>query len=945
MNSRIFSTLVALAVVNIAGAQMLPHDEAIRVGHLDNGLTYYIRHNDQTPGQADFYIAQRVGSILEEPDQRGLAHFLEHMAFNGSEHFPDGNDGPRSIRSWCERNGIKFGADLNASTAVERTLYNVSNAPIARNGVVDTCLLILKDWSNGLLLRDEEIEAERGVIREEWRTRRSSMAYQRILEDAMPTIYAGTKYADCLPIGSIDVINTFPHDALRRYYTKWYRPDLQALIVVGDVDVDTVEQKILSLFSSVSMPDNAAPRTFYAINDNEEIITYSKSDSEQPTLNMQLFIKRDAAKREDRSTRQAFVDDYLSRLGMFVLRQRLARLTNVANPPVVSCSARDGQFYIADAKDALSISMSLYLDRPHEGVSAVMEVVEKLRRYGLTESEFQHAKMQFNVNLEHRLDNIDKTSNREYVSKIVSHFCDNSHLMSIEQEAALEHELMDNVSMEDVNMALRDIICIDYSGRNQVLLMYGPSKQNGSDYQMPDMVDVQKWIVEAESRDYVNDVVNEPIDRKFMKSLPCKGSIVSRTDFGNGYTEYLLSNGVKVYARPSVLEPNRLTIKMFRAGGQSLYPQADVLSMRMLSRVIVQSGAADFDHFTLERKRAGKALRVTPFFTQEEEGIEGVCAASDFKTWLEVAYLYVTQPRSDKDIFNGIIRRQREMLQNRNVSPSVIFNDSLQEMLYSNPERVGALTLGNIDQVSHDRIMQIYRERFGNMAGMSLIVPGDIRTDDFEELICQYVASLPADNESFESDTVGSNLLAMNTGCRTSLFTYPQATPSALTEVTYHAPIPYNAFNDLRANVLAQIMRAVYTDTVREKQGGTYGVSVKSQGWRTPEDGFALTINFRCDPDKYGDLIAIVDEQLRLMAENGPMETALNNVKEYERKNYERAILTNGWWEYVCYHKIAHQTDLNESYLAHVDALTTDDIRDFCRIILSSGNRLQVTMK
>lgn len=335
---KILSLLFCLGGFMAAGAQTLPLDSCIRKGTLSNGLTYYIRHNAQTPGQADFYIAQRVGSILEEPQQRGLAHFLEHMAFNGTRHFPDGNGGERSVRSWCERNGIKFGADLNAYTSIDQTVYNISNAPVSKAGVADTCLIILHDWAGSLLLKDNEIDQERGVIREEWRTRRSRMASMRMMEDAMPVIYAGSKYADCLPIGHIDVVDTFRYDVLRDYYRRWYRPDLQGIIVVGDINVDEMEAKIKNLFKDDTVPAGAPERTYYGVPDNKEMIVYTQADKEQPTLNLSLFMKRDADPRSQRDTREAFLGGYKSRLAMFILRQRLAQLSHEAQPRVMSAS-------------------------------------------------------------------------------------------------------------------------------------------------------------------------------------------------------------------------------------------------------------------------------------------------------------------------------------------------------------------------------------------------------------------------------------------------------------------------------------------------------------------------------------------------------------------------------------------------------------------------------
>lgn len=925
----------------VMSAQTLPLDSCIRKGKLANGLTYYIRHNDQTPGQADFYIAQRVGSILEQPEQRGLAHFLEHMAFNGTRNFPDGNGGKHSVRNWCERNGIKFGADLNAYTSIDQTVYNISNAPVSKAGVTDTCLTILHDWAGSLLLKDNEIDQERGVIREEWRTRRSRMAAQRMMENAMPVIYAGSKYADCLPIGHIEVVDTFHYDTLRDYYQKWYRPDLQGIIVVGDIDVDQIEAKIRKLFSDNPMPIGAPQRTYYTVPDNKEMIVYTQADNEQPTLNFSLYMKHDAEQRQSRDTREAFLSSYKSRLAMFILRQRLAKLSHEAQPRVMSANCRVGNFYVTTEKDAFALNLGLMPNNPQVGIDAAIEIVEKARRYGFTAAELEHAKVQHTVNIEHRLDNKNKTRNAEYAKNIVSNFCNNEPCMNIEYEAALEAEFSATVTLDDINKTMAEIV----DNQNQVCIVFGPTKYDGKPYTMPTSDQLKTWIESAQQREYTNDNTAQQVDPVFMKKLPKKGKILSKRATDNGYTEYVLSNGIKVSARQSDIEPNRLTINMFRLGGRSLYPDTDAPTLQFLNSVVKESGAADFDFLTLEKKRRGKALRVVPYIDAEEEGVKGVCVASDLKTWLQIMYLYLTNPRKDKAIFQNMIAKQQSMLRNRNASPNVIYNDSLRVAVYGKRKRTQPLTAERMNEVNFDRIYQIYNERFSNLAGMHLIVTGDIRQDDFDDLLCQYVASLPGKRNSNNDCKPGQYTLNIQEGQVTKVFHQQMITPSAQTNIVYSAPIAYTADTDLKLDVLSQIMRGVYTEKVREERGGTYGVSVEGQFWKYPTDGCSMTVSFRCDPDKYDELLPLIDLNLQRMATEGPTIEQLQKVKEYERKNYQRAVLTNGWWEYVRYHQLREGIDFNRNYLQKVDSLTTDDIRQFCRQLTAPGNRIQVTMK
>lgn len=938
---RIFSLLMCLGCSMTMSAQTLPLDSCIRKGKLANGLTYYIRHNDQTPGQADFYIAQRVGSILEQPEQRGLAHFLEHMAFNGTRNFPDGNRGKHSVRNWCERNGIKFGADLNAYTSIDQTVYNISNAPVSKAGVTDTCLTILHDWAGSLLLKDNEIDQERGVIREEWRTRRSRMAAQRMMENAMPVIYAGSKYADCLPIGHIEVVDTFHYDTLRDYYQKWYRPDLQGIIVVGDIDVDQIEAKIRKLFSDNPMPIGAPQRTYYTVPDNKEMIVYTQADNEQPTLNFSLYMKHDAEQRQSRATREAFLSSYKSRLAMFILRQRLAKLSHEAQPRVMSANCRVGNFYVTTEKDAFALNIGLMPNNPQVGIDAAIEIVEKARRYGFTAAELEHAKVQHTVNIEHRLDNKNKTRNAEYAKNIVSNFCNNEPCMNIEYEAALEAEFSATVTLDDINKTMAEIV----DNQNQVCIVFGPTKYDGKPYTMPTSDQLKTWIESAQQREYTNDNTAQQVDPVFMKKLPKKGKILSKRATDNGYTEYVLSNGIKVSARQSDIEPNRLTINMFRLGGRSLYPDTDAPTLQFLNSVVKESGAADFDFLTLEKKRRGKALRVVPYIDAEEEGVKGVCVASDLKTWLQIMYLYLTNPRKDKAIFQNMITKQQSMLRNRNASPNVTYNDSLRVAVYGERKRTQPLTAERMNEVNFDRIYQIYNERFSNLAGMHLIVTGDIRQDDFDDLLCQYVASLPGKRNSNNDCKPGQYTLNIQEGQVTKVFHKQMITPSAQTNIVYSAPIAYTADTDLKLDVLSQIMRGVYTEKVREERGGTYGVSVEGQFWKYPTDGCSMTVSFRCDPDKYDELLPLIDLNLQRMATEGPTIEQLQKVKEFERKNYQRAVLTNGWWEYVRYHQLREGIDFNRNYLQKVDSLTTDDIRQFCRQLTAPGNRIQVTMK
>jgi Predicted Zn-dependent peptidases len=431
-------------------AQSLPQDTEIRKGKLANGLTYYIRYNNKTPKIADFYIAQQVGSILEEPRQRGLAHFLEHMAFNGTVHFPGDSNG-LGIVPWCETVGIKFGANLNAYTSVDQTVYNISSAPISRTGVLDSCLLILHDWSHSLLLSDKEIDKERGVIHEEWRTRRAGMAIQRMMEQAIPIIYKGTKYEDCLPIGSMDIVDHFPYKDLKDYYHKWYRPDLQAIIVVGDVDVNAVEKKIKELFNNIPAPVNPAPRVYYPVNNNDSMIVAIVKDKEQPTVNISLYMKHESATDSEKSSIKYLEDGFKETLVLSMLNTRLQELKQQPNPPFISASVRNGSFFIAKTKDAMAGNITCNQSNIAEGLTALVGEMERARQFGFTETELIRAKANFLSRIESQYKERNKRENSSFVNLCLNNFLDAEPMLTPEFKLNAYQDIATKTSLEDIN--------------------------------------------------------------------------------------------------------------------------------------------------------------------------------------------------------------------------------------------------------------------------------------------------------------------------------------------------------------------------------------------------------------------------------------------------------------------------------------------------------------
>ena len=929
-----FLTIVALFFAcNIYAQQgKIDNDNTIRKGILPNGMTYYIRHNAQTKGVADFYIAQKVGSILEEKRQRGLAHFLEHMAFNGTKHFP-GNTLQPGIVAWCESVGIKFGANLNAYTSVDQTVYNISAAPVTREGVIDSCLLILNDWSHELLLTDKEIDKERGVIEEEWRTRRSGMAMQRLSEQAMPIIYAGTKYSDCMPIGNIDIVRTFPYNDLRDYYSKWYRPDLQAIIVVGDINEDKIEEKIKKLFAKIPLPQNPAHRIYYPIGNNEKMILYTATDKEQPTVNFTLYMKRDVTPKQERNTIQNYADDYKTNILRMAINDRLEELSRTKNAPFISASVRSGNFFLASTKDAFELSGVLKEGKAIEAIQLLVGEVERARANGITIDELKRGKAEMLSYAENDYNDRSNRRNGEFVEQCVQNFLEETPIIEPEKELEIVRKLDKTVTIDDVNALAKTII----TNQNQVVTMFGPDKNT---FKMPTNSSIENAILKAQKQHYTPYKTQNTLTERLITKLPKPGSIISERTYKYGYTEFTLSNGLKVYVRPTNFEPDEVNLKLFSLGGKNIYPDSEMPNLTYLMAGATIGGVAQYNDLTLEKMLAGKTATVTPFIDNDTRGMAGTSNVKDTKTLLELVYLYFTQPRKDPQAFKNLMEQQQEFLTNAHVNPMLAYNDTLHKVAYAT-NRMASMDKEQLKRVNYNRIMHIYKELFANAANFKLILTGNININKLKPLLCQYIATLPSNNTK---ETIGTYEPKLVDGKKTYVFHKKQTTPTAITTIVIKGKMEYNNRNELLMDAIGQLLRIVYTEKVREDKGGTYSVQVSGNLQHHPNDEALLRIAFQTDPQKYNDLIPIVYKELEKMATEGPSQQDLDKVKVYELKVYNQVLRMNNYWEYVLYTDLYNGIDVDTDFRYIVENMTCDDIRTTLRNLLNQNNCIEVTM-
>jgi len=935
-------TLLVLAcALHVSAQTPLPQDPEVRTGKLKNGMTYYIRHNAKEPGLADFYIAQRVGSIQEEPRQRGLAHFLEHMAFNGTKNFP-GKGKRLGIVPWCETIGVKFGANLNAYTSVEQTVYHIGAAPLRREGIVDSCLLVLHDWSHYLLLEDTEIDKERGVIHEEWRTRRAGRAVQRLMEQAMPKVYRGTKYEDCMPIGSMDVVDNFAYQDLRDYYNKWYRPDLQAIIVLGDVDVDKIEKKIRKMFSPIPMPKNAARREYYPVGDNERMIVDIEKDKEQPIVLCHLYMKRDATPDEAKNTEEYLRGGYVDGLISYMLNDRLSELKQQAVPPFQSATGRASDFFLSRTKEAFSLSISCKQESILGGIIAAVAACERVRQQGFTQAELTRAKA-FRLNHDERKWNErnDRTNSR-LVSLCVQHFLACEPLISIDKQWELTQKFDREVTLEEVNEAVRQLI----TDQNQVCIMYAPDKETVA---LPSEQQIEDVILATQRQQYapVDEAVPEGatmsqyVDSLLRTTVHDGSAIVTERPWKHGFTELVLSNGMHVYVRQTDYNANTIQLKMKAEGGTSVYGDDDIPQFSLISSGVSEGGVGRWDATALRKLLTGKSVRVQAQVGSRSRSITGGASIKDAETMMQLCYLYFTQPRRDSVAFEGFRNRTHSFLTNRNASPRVDYNDSITAILYGHHPRLEPMSQERLARADYDRILDIYKERFSNAADFQTVIIGNMSLDELRPMIVKYLATLPAQTEVRHQPQVIPQIVAPS---GVHVFTKKMATPLANVSIYYAADVEFSPKNDLVLDFLKRTLSIAYTDSVREEKGGTYGVGVEFDLDKDDSPNAVLRISYNADPERYEELNPIVYKQLQTIADKGPEAMSMSKVREYLLKQYDQMAITNDYWDYVAWHELDDEADFDEGYCDLVRAVTPQDVQQMARLLVSRGRCIEVTM-
>ncbi len=913
---------LALSVVALA-QQAIPFDPNVRRGKLENGLTYYIRHNEKPAQRANFYIAQKVGSILEEDDQRGLAHFLEHMAFNGTVNFPG-----KELLNYMEHNGVKFGENVNAWTSIEQTVYMLTNVPTTNMGLVDSCILILHDWSSFIALESEEIDKERGVILEEMR--QGQGAQMRIYQKMLPEIYPNSPYGHRLPIGTEEVVSGFDHDALRAYYHKWYRPDLQGIIIIGDIDVNQVEKHLKSIFEDIPAPIDPAERTRFEVANNDEPIVSICTDPENTNYNISVYYKHDVVPNEAKGDISYWLKGYIDDLVSTMYNNRMEELTQKANPPFIVGYGYYGTFFVSNTKDAwTSLAYAKNFDGIGEALNAIIAENKRMQQYGFTASEFERAKADLQKRIENLYDERDKQETNRYFYPILNHFLTNEPLMGIENEYVLLQQILPAMHVENINAYAKELIRED----NIVITLTAPEKEGEQLPSKEELVNMFKAANAVEVQPYEETVSNEPL----IAVLPARGNIVTKkTNDTFGTTELTLKNDVKVVYKCTDFKDDEVLMSAFSFGGYSAMDQSDPYTLQEINTLATLGGVGNFSAIDLPKILAGKKASVHPNISNFTEGISGNCSARDIETMLQLTYLYFTSPRSDEEAFQSYITRTKAALANIESNPDIAFRDSLYNVLYDNHPLVKRMKAEDYDKIDYSKALRLYSDRFKDANNFVFTFVGNIDPEAFEPMVELYLGSLKTKKSKEVWTKNAPYITNKDIKCH---YTQAMENPKVTCYVVFNGNIDYTLENQLKMKALSDVMDIVYTEKIREDEGGTYGVGVNGNLMLRPEESFTFLIGFNTNKEMYEKLIGIALAELQSVADNGPRPEDLKKVKEFLVKKHAEDLENNRYWLNCIQTEQRDSFNPMKDYESIVNGITANDVAAMAKAVLKGHKK------
>ncbi|WP_346863069.1 insulinase family protein [uncultured Draconibacterium sp.] len=892
--------------------QPVPVDAAVRMGKLENGMTYFIRHNEEPKERVSFYMIQNVGALLEEDNQNGLAHFLEHMAFNGTENYPE-----KGFLDYLEKNGVAFGRNINAYTSFNETVYNLSDVPSTREGLIDSCLLVLHDWSDFLLLSDEEIDAERGVISEEWRTRRNASFRMRSVW--FPVVFEGSKWAERDIIGDLDIIKNFDPETLRKFYHDWYRTDLQAIAVVGDIDVDQVEAKIQELFSKIPAVENENPRPVFEIPDHDETKFVLATDKEATNSSIQIMIKHKATAPADKNIGY-LRDDYIANLFNQMTRDRIQELLQKGNPPFINGGVSVGGF--VRGYDAAYITATANPNMEDVGLKAIYTETQRLVRHGFTEGELNRAKVNLLTAMESAYKQRDKISNDQYVSGIQEYFLTGEPLTDAEFDWQFGQAILETISLVDVN-AMATKMLVD---KNRVILITGP-EEGVTHLNETDALAILSEVEESEIEPYEDTAEAASL---IEGELPGAEIVSVKTLDELNAVEWKLANNATVVFKKVDYEKDQVNLKAYSPGGTSLFRTDDLQTASMVATFMDAFGVGDFDAIALKKMLTGKKVGLSVNIGDLSEEFNGSSTPKDFETMMQLLYLQFSNPRFDQEAYDALKSRYVAYLSNMANNPKKIMSDSISLIVTDHNERTKLMSATMFDEISFEKMEELYNDRFTDVGDFTFFIVGNIEEEVAKEMAVKYIGSL-ADSPR-EEDWVDHNV-NMPKGTTEKKIEVPLETEKANVNVFVRQEMDYTAESNLKLQILKEILNLRYTEEIREKEGGTYGVGLGAASRKFPTARKTLQMVFDADPEKADHLKSILFREIDKIVENGPTQVDLDKVVLNMKKNREQAKEHNKYWLNVLHDEYYYgfNTDAKENFDDIVDAMTIAQVHDFAK--------------
>ncbi len=937
---KIILLLIGVVTLFSATAQIdpmmpVPVDPAVRVGTLKNGMRYYIRHNEKPKNQANFYILHNVGAIQEGDHQQGLAHFLEHMAFNGTKNLPG-----KQMITYLESQGVKFGADLNASTGFDQTIYNVNNVQTNKPGLVDTTLLILHDWSRFIDLQPAEIDAERGVISEELRT--TETASWRSMLAMMDAVHRGSKYTERNIIGHLDGLRSFSYQDIEDFYHDWYHPGNQAIVIVGDLDVDQIEAKLIKLMADIpASPADAPQKVAYPAPDNEEPIVSIFSDPEQTYSRAAIFYRRQAPPVEANGLMIRQMIDTYDTFTSYIFNLRLLETSLQPDAPFIGGNMNIGN--VTGMNPSQEQTAVLVQTREGEiltGFEAMMTEIEKMRRYGFTQGELDRAKAAMLSNIETQYASRNDRTNAQFIWTYLNNYSYGTAMPSAEETYRIDKQMVEMITLEDLNQWAAQLI----TDKNRIVMVDSPAKEGLVIPSASDMIRVMDEVRNSEVAGYTDTDLSRPL---IPAGTKLKGSKVKKHHINGDLevTEWTLKNGVRIRVKPNTVKADEVMFHMTSKGGVMSLPTEQMTAALLLSPVINTSGIGDFTGIELKKKLEDKNSALNLSLSAYEHGMAGSASPKDLETMLQVLYMAFTQPRWSEDAFNTVMGQYRQYLQNAEANPDYTMAVERQKTIFGNNPRRQEMTLEMLEGVKFEMMEQIGKKFYSDARDFTFTFVGNVDLETLKPLVEKYIGSLPVSNDGVAGYT-DDGVRAVS-GVVTNEFTTPMMQPKVGEYLMFHADADaYTIKNNVTLQLLRQALNVRYLQSIREEKGGTYGVRVSSELTHYPVAQYGLYMSFDTNEAMAEELAQIIVEELRTIAENGPIREDVDNGKQFMVKSFDTALESNGVWFQIMenYYEMSHENMLKH-YKQIVESVSYDDIQNLAKKLLDSQNLIHVSMR